>query len=242
MNKVLLDVAWTLSYEMYFYLLFSLLVLTGLRARRWLLLSLFASIFAYNLFRHFVLHDFSPEKLYYNSFSNLFLTSPFLLEFFAGAVFASLASAGSSRSGWLLLLAGVLGFALAGLINVAGYDGKIEQGYHYVPRVLLFGTPSVLLLLGLVRLEHNGSVAPRRFSLYTGGASYAIYLSHTIFLVATTKLGLDTALSGSPNHLVQLIFGLYCVLIVASSTAYYRLLERPLHQWFKRGLRIRREA
>jgi exopolysaccharide production protein ExoZ len=242
LNKVLLDVSWTLSYEMYFYLMFSLLVLAGIRLRWWLLLSLFVCIAAFNLFRHFVLHDFSPEKLYFHSFSNLFLTSPFLLEFLAGAVFASLASTGSSRSGWLLLLTGILGFALAGAINVLGYDGKIEQGYHYVPRILLFGTPSVLLLLGLVQLEHNGTVAPRRFSLYTGGASYAIYLSHTIFLVSTAKLGLNAALAGLSDLSVQLIYGLYCILIVAVSVAYYYFLERPLHRWFKRGLRIKRPA
>jgi peptidoglycan/LPS O-acetylase OafA/YrhL len=242
LNEVLLDVAWTLSYEMYFYLLFTLLVLVGIRIRWWLLLSLFTSVLVFNLFRHFVLNDFSPDKFYFHGFSNLFLTSPFLLEFFAGAVFASLGSTGTSRSGWTLLLAGISGFALAGLINVAGYDGKIEQGYHYVPRVLLFGTPSALLLLGLVQLERNGSVAPRKFSLYTGGASYAIYLSHTIFLVATTKLGLDAALSDSPDRLVQLIFAFYCALIVVFSVVYYRLAERPLHQWFKKGLRIRHKA
>jgi len=242
LNKVLLDVSWTLSYEMYFYMLFSFLVLAGIRLRWWLLLGLFVFIAATNFLRHFVLHDFSPEKLYSLSFSSLFLTSPFLLEFLAGAVFASLASTGSSRSGWILLLTGVLGFALAGTINLLGYDGKIEQGYYYLPRVLLFGTPSVLLLLGLVQLERNGKVAPRRFSLYTGGASYAIYLSHTIFFVATANLGLNAALSGFSDLLVQLFFGLYCVLIVAISVAYYRFLERPLHRWFKRGLRIKSQG
>jgi exopolysaccharide production protein ExoZ len=109
-----------------------------------------------------------------------------------------------------------------------------------VPRVLAFGIPSVLILWGLVGLERAGYTAPRRFSLYTGGASYAIYLCHTIFLVATMKLGLNRALAGWPDLSVQGIFLLYAVLIVAFSVAWYRFAERPLHRAFKQALRVRR--
>jgi peptidoglycan/LPS O-acetylase OafA/YrhL len=138
------------------------------------------------------------------------------------------------------LSAGVLGFAAAGVANVVVYDGNIEQGYYVVPRVMLFGIPSVLMLLGLLGLERNGRVAPRRFSLDTGGASYAIYLSHTILLVATMHLGLNAALRGWPDLAVQAVFLLYCALIVALNVVYYRLAERPLHRLFKRALRVTR--
>ena len=84
------------------------------------------------------------------------------------------------------------------------------------------------------------ATAASGFSLNAGGASYAIYLSHTIFLVATAKLGLNAALTGISDFSVQLIYGLYCILIVAVSVAYYYFLERSLHRWFKRGLRIKR--
>ncbi|MBT8053838.1 MAG: acyltransferase [Xanthomonadales bacterium] len=240
LNHVLLDVSWTLTYEMYFYLLFTALVLTGARLRWQLIIFALAGMFAYNLYRHFVLHDFSPENIYNHSFSSQFLTSPFLLEFFAGAVIAAVAGRKSFGSGWALLLGGMALFAGAGLANALGYDGKIEQGYYVVPRVLLFGIPSGLILLGLVQLERDGAVAPRKFSLYAGGASYAIYLSHTIFLVATMKLGFNVALEGLPDFVVQLIFGFYCALIVAFSIGWYRLVERPLLAVFKRALRIKR--
>jgi exopolysaccharide production protein ExoZ len=134
----------------------------------------------------------------------------------------------------------MFGFALGGAVNVFQFEGRIEQGYYMVPRVLAFGIPSVLILWGLVGLERAGYTAPRRFSLYTGGASYAIYLCHTIFLVATMKLGLNRALAGWPDLSVQGVFLLYAVLIVAFSVAWYRFAERPLHRAFKPALRVRR--
>jgi exopolysaccharide production protein ExoZ len=242
LNHVLLDVSWTLSYEMYFYLAFTLLVLLGVGARRAVLGGMFLLAAGYNLYRHFVLQDFSPDNIYNHSFSNVFLTSPYLLEFLAGAVLASMAIQPGKRAAWCLLLLGVAGFFLAGAINDGVYGGNIEQGYHTVPRVLLFGTPSILIIWGLVGLEHNGAVAPAKFSLYTGGASYAIYLSHTIFFVATMKLGLNAALKGQPDFLVQAIYLLYCALIVALSVAFYRLPERRLHRAFKKILLVRRSG
>ena len=107
-----------------------------------------------------------------------------------------------------------------------------------VPRVLLFCTPSVFLVWGLVNLERSGLVAARRFSLAAGGASYAIYLSHTILLVATMKLGLNAGLRGLPDLLVQSVFLLYSAMIVALCISYYSRVERPLHGIFKKLLRV----
>jgi exopolysaccharide production protein ExoZ len=240
--RLLLDVSWTLIYEMYFYLLFTLLVLVGVRLRWRLLLATFLGIAVWNLYRHLVLQEFSVELLVYQDFAGLFLTSPFLLEFFAGACLATLPRRLHSRWGWPLLLAGSALFLAAGGVNEWVYDGGIEQGYYVVPRVALFGIPSALILVGLVRLELSGVVAPRRFSLDTGGASYAIYLCHTIFLVATQKLGLNAALEAYPDWVVLCLYAIYCALIVAFGAGWYRWAERPLHRLFKRALRVRRGA
>lgn len=242
LNEILLDVSWTLSYEMYFYLAFSVLLLLGLRSRLWLLSGILAAVAVYNLAQHFVWHGFAPENYYSNTFNSLFYTSPFLLEFFAGAVLASFAQRGPSRLGWLLLVAGVAGFALAGGANAWIYEGKIEQGFHVVPRVLLFGIPSVLLLWGLVNLENHGHEAPERFSLAAGGASYAIYLSHTIIFVASMKMGIYQSMQGWSATAVQSAYLLYCALIVALSVLYYKTLERWLHRQFRRALGVAARA
>ena len=151
---------------------------------------------------------------------------------------ARFAQRGTARLGWLLLAAGIVGFAAAGFSNSLIYDGKIEQGFYVVPRVLLFGIPAVLILWGLVSLENGGIRAPKRFSLASGGASYAIYLGHTIFFVATMKLGLSGLLSGSSPLTVQAVFLVYSALIVAVSVLYYKTAERWLHHQFKRILGV----
>ena len=239
LHEVLLDVSWTLSYEMYFYIAFTLLMLLPVRGRFPLLVVILAGVLAYNLARHFVLQSFDPENYYYNTFEGLFYTSPFLAEFFAGAVLAKFSLKGPSWLGWSALAIGIAGFAGAGIANVMVYDGAIEQGYHVVPRTLLFGIPSVLVLGGLVNLESGGHVAPRRFSLDTGGASYAIYLSHTIFFVATMKLGIYAAMRGWAPVAVQATYVAYSAAIVVFSVVYYRTAERSLHRAFKRVLGVR---
>jgi peptidoglycan/LPS O-acetylase OafA/YrhL len=240
LDRVLLDVSWTLSFELYFYLLFAVLLLLSVRSRVRLLLAAAAGIAVLNLVRHFLLNDFSPERLYTHSFSSHFLLSPFLFEFLAGAVLAAGAGKTPQRLGWPLLVLGLVGFGLAGAANQWSWGGDIEQGYYVMPRVLLFGIPSLLIVQGLVCLEAAGRVAPRQFSLYAGGASYAIYLCHTIFFVATMKMGLNAFLRGLPDLVVQLVYLAYCVLIVVFAVGFYRIAERPLHQAFKRVLRVAR--
>lgn len=242
LDKLLLPVSWTLSYEMYFYLLFTVLLLAGLRARSWLLIGVLATVTGFNLAQHFLFQSFAPENMGRNTFFSLFYTSPFLIEFFAGAVLASYASRGSILMGRLLLLFGIGGFALAGGANVWFYDGHVDWGYHVVPRVLMYGLPSVMLLWGLVILESNGRKAPYRFSLDTGGASYAIYLCHTIFFAITAKLGFHGAMQEWPDSAVQGFYLLYCILIVVFSVAHYRTVERWLHHQFKRLLRVSRSS
>ena len=236
LNLVLVDVSWTLSYELYFYLLFALLVFIGVQARSWLL-AIFLVFFAVTgIYRYWVIDDYSPELIYTHSFAYQFLSSPFLLEFFAGSLLAATIGKGSARSGWLSLVLGTAGFALAGWANIQVYQGNIEQGYYVLPRVLMFGIPSLLIVSGLVHLEHNGRVAPRRFSLATGGASYALYLSHTLFFVATMKLGIREVLSHYSAWQVQLLYLAYVVLIVLFSVTHYRIIEQPLHRIFKKWL------
>ncbi len=236
LNRVLLDVSWTLSYELYFYLLFALLVLIGVRARHWLLVILLTFFAVTGIYRYWVIGDYSPELIYTHSFAYQFLSSPFLLEFFAGSLLASTIKKGSARSGWLFLVLGAGGFAVAGWANMQIYQGNIEQGYYVLPRVLMFGIPSLLIVLGLVHLEQNGWVTPRRFSLATGGASYALYLSHTLFFVATMKLEIRDALSHFSAWQVQLFYLAYVALIVVFSLIHYRIVEQPLHRVFKKYL------
>ena len=164
LNLVLLEITWTLSFEMYFYVMFALLVaFTPTRARTRVLLVVTAVLLAYNGYKHFVIAGFSPEKIYYYPFYERFLTSPFLLEFLCGALLAQWLENNRLSMSRFWLLAGALLFCAGGRVNMQVYSGLIEQGYHVFPRVLVFGIPSLLLVAGMVAVETDavpGRVLP----------------------------------------------------------------------------------
>ena len=208
LNLVLLEISWTLSYELYFYLLFSLLMmLTKPHNRNAFIWLAFVLILVLNLYRHFVTDSFSPENLYKTGFWTQYLTAPFLLEFFGGALVATWLKKRPVGPALLWSLLGTVLFLAGGWVNELVYAGRIEQGYYVVPRVLIYGIPACMLLFGLARLENNadstnskkeavpsnnlrkpglhrafGFKAPVRFSSLAGGSSYAIYLSHILIL------------------------------------------------------------
>ena len=240
LNRILLEITWTLSFELYFYLLFALVVLLVPRDRRMITcLLIVVGIAIANLYRYFVVGSFRPEQLYAMPFAVHFLIAPFLLEFFAGALIAYWLA--QRPDGWAMpwLLGGSALYLLAGWVNEYFFAGQIEQGFYVVPRVLWFGTAAVSIVIGLVRLEHKGRRFPSSFSIRTGGASYAIYLSHVPLLALAQKLGMPGLLADQPFGQVA---GAYCLLmmfILAFSVFHYEKFERPLHRLFKRWLGIR---
>ena len=89
LNRTLLEISWTLSFELYFYLLFAVLVwLVPVRKRHVTCMAVTAALLALNIYRHFIAGSFAPEQLYAMPFAAHFLVSPFMLEFFAGTLVA----------------------------------------------------------------------------------------------------------------------------------------------------------
>jgi exopolysaccharide production protein ExoZ len=252
LDRVLLEITWTLSYELYFYLLFSLLILfTSPRNRIGIVVLAFGALLLFNLYRHFVAESFSPDNIYYLAFWSQFLTSPFLLEFFAGSIVAWWVTRQPGGPAWSWLLTGSLLFLVGGWINESFYAGLIEQGFHVVPRVAVYGIPACMIMMGLVRLEvaanraalaksgadrTAGMRAPARFSALTGGASYAIYLSHVLILTVVWNTGLNQAVASWPGHLIIGAYVLLASAIAGYSVLHYVYLEKPLHRLFKRWL------
>lgn len=239
LNLVLLELTWTLSFELYFYLLFGLLVMWIPQQRRLPLCLLIATgMLVLALYRNFVTQSFAPGNLHTMPFGEHFLISPFLVEFFAGAALAYWLRPRRGGSGLLWLVSGCALFGLAGWVNEVWFAGNIEQGYYVVPRVLWFGGAAILIVGGLVKLEHSGRQAARSFSIRTGGASYAIYLSHAPILGLATQMGLPGALRGSHPMLVMAAYIALMALIAVLSWLHYERLERPLHRLFRRYLKV----
>jgi exopolysaccharide production protein ExoZ len=241
---LLIAVAWTLIFEMFFYLLFTVVISTTAQRRTWLLLALFLAIAAWAVYSEFVRHAYAPGQLEYMGAAEYYMWSPYLMEFLGGALLAIYLARPIAQPhagfGWMVLGIGVALFLAGGYINNRFFDGGIEQGYTVFYRVLVFGLPSLLMMHGLVRLDQAGVRAPVKFSLLAGGASYAIYLSHTLILVALQKLGFNEFAGGLAGWKTQVVYIALTLVILGYSVLHYRLIERPLHKHFKRWMRVHR--
>jgi exopolysaccharide production protein ExoZ len=237
---LLIAVAWTLIFEMFFYLLFTLIISMTRDKRQLWLYALFALMVVWAVYSQFVRHAYALGQLEYMSKAEYYMFSPYLLEFLGGALLAywMRRPAPGLLASSLLLMAGSTLFLAGGWINNHYFGGSIEQGYTVFYRVIVFGIPSLLILAGVVRLDQNGLRAPVKFSLLTGGASYAIYLSHTLILVGMQKLGFNEFAASQGGWKMQALYLSLILAILAYSVMHYRFIERPLHRLFKRWLGI----
>jgi peptidoglycan/LPS O-acetylase OafA/YrhL len=232
-SAFVLVVAWTLAFEIFFYLLFAVLILN----RR-----VGACLFA--VWIGLILCPYRIE-----AFPWSFLSSHQHLRFLAGMAVAIVlqrlrlptSHASADKQGpdfpaskrfnhvWSVAhgvaLLGMTLFLTTGLASV--YTGL---GEHL--RVAGYTVGSALAIAGLVQAEWARSLIVPRSLLFLGDASYAIYLVHfpTLSLLAKSAktLHLDRILPSVVLYLL-LVAG-----AVATSCCFYYWIERPLIAWSRR--------
>lgn len=241
-NVLLIAVAWTLIFELYFYCCYTLLIAFARQGQTTVLWASLGVLTAWVLYSQFSRQAYAPGHLETISLAEYYMASPYMAQFIGGSLLAGRLRGRPDGPGLSWLLLGVALFLAGGWLNNAYFAGQLEQGYTVFYRVLIFGVPAVMIVLGLVRLENRQHTAPLRFSLLAGGASYAIYLCHTLLLTATHHLGLNRWLGVYTPFIVQLAFVLLAGVILAYSIVHYRLIERPLHHLFLRWLGVGRRA
>lgn len=207
--------AWTLAFEMYFYLCFCVFMLAGLRIGL-IAMSAFFSVFI-------ALGAALPQLAL-----PPVMTNSLLMEFVAGAWLGWLAivrPAVLARWWPVTLLAGTIGFAVA-----------YATGYARFPSAFAWGVPSLLLLAGFVGLEASGRL-PRAFAslAFLGDGSYFLYLSH-ILLIDVALLTPLTRLRESTGGVVAATVVVAIVCTLLSIVAYARL-ERPMLRRLRRLFR-----
>ena len=216
----LIPQAWTLGFEVMFYVTFGGLMLLP---PRWAAAGLCA--WAAGV----VVALAGPEA------ADPVATNPgsaFVFEFLGGCLVAWLAGRGERR-GWRIALALGLVYAVVGIVLV---NVMIPKPFLHVmawprPRVLIFGPPAVLIVYGCVAAEGRW---PRRvpgWLLRIGDASYSLYLLHCTVMVACVLVGTRLPHSRVP-HLLWLA-GTFAA-AVGSSLLFHRWVERPLLDLVKR--------
>lgn len=216
-NLPLLLVAWTLVYEVFFYLVFA-------GALRWLRESRLVEVLCVWAFvvigGHWLLRPGSTDPLLGLMFS------PLLLEFMMGCAVALCVSRLGGRTALAALALGIAGFIL-GTVVFASLGEWFPSDWD---RTLVYGTSSAALLAGIVAWERErGRTILHRLS-GLGDASYSLYLSHVpVMAMAGLVLHhlLPTALPAA--HLTAL-FLTYAAAVVAGFAS-FRLLEAPMLRW-----------
>lgn len=206
-NPILLQ-GWTLNYEAFFYGVFAVALLWQRRRQRFA----FVSVVLLCLCACGVV--FKPEGA-----ATTMATSPMLLEFLFGMGISGLLKGWRPTTRTSLALALVGGLALV-ITEIA-----------FTPtswRVLQFGLPAALLLIGLIGLEPAWRRRPFAPLLRVGDASYSLYLCHP-FALSAAAVAVRPLVPFLDATLVAIIFAGAAVLgSCAVALLSFHGLEKPV--------------
>jgi exopolysaccharide production protein ExoZ len=178
MTAPILPVAWTLCFEMLFYVAAAFVIAD----RRWLIPL--GMLYLATL----LLRPLGPIFQ--------FLGDPLILEFLAGV---AIAFAPKHRFGLPMLIAGFALILLAGPAGLAPTGGTMEilRGDEGFLRLVVYGLPASLIVYGAMQIQ-------ARKGMWTelGDASYTIYLTHTI--IVTFSLALCRRFPIDPDAIIVL--------------------------------------
>jgi exopolysaccharide production protein ExoZ len=210
-RPALIFVAWTLVYELAFYLLYWLALRFGPRRAPVIALPILLTL------------GLQPLQAAHGPW-------PLLLEFVIGVSIFLL----TDRLAAIRAVPGTAGLVLAAaglslLPVMPALTGYGPGDYQSIERVLCWGLPSGAIVLGLLIAEYQGLAIRSRVVLLLGAASYAIYLLHPIMV------GQLLQLPPAPPPLSWL-YGLGAAIVtIALSVAFNLFIEAPLLRWM-RGL------
>lgn len=231
-----LSVGWTLIHEMYFYLVFTLVLAAP---RRWLPALMLVWFALISLGTGLGASNAGPVIA--------LITHPMTAEFILGALIGFFIQPLSQRTpamlAWSALVLGLVGF----IVGSAHYGLQLpaDDALVVLPdlgwgRVIFWGLPSALILYGAVCLELSGRLTVPGWMMTLGDWSYALYLCH---LLVVTSLGVLWARIapdlGWFDNLV-LIAAMFAASLLVAALAYYGV-ERPVLKLTKKLGRRRQD-
>ncbi|MDB9513483.1 acyltransferase [Kamptonema animale CS-326] len=172
LKPAIIFVSWTLCYEVFFYILFSLLFVVKTKVYFKMLVAWMVLILInYGL-------KLNGIELKNDYFLIDFLFNHHLIEFVLGCWSGYLILQSHDfvkRYFRLILLAGCLSFTLFIILEGYGFIPELSNSPH---RILAYGLPSFMIVTGAAALDtYQPIIIPKIFS-YLGESSYSIYLIH----------------------------------------------------------------
>jgi exopolysaccharide production protein ExoZ len=226
-----LNVAWSLTYELYFYLLVVALFLAVPPAKRFiaaLILTVF--VLAWN----WVFFMLAPALVFDGTQPGAFFLSGLVAEFFSGVVLALLLARRRLSASILVLLGSAL--LLIGLL-IGAREGTYANVNFF--RALSFGCAGLGCVMVACGLERS-SLRPPRWLIAIGDASFSLYLLHILFLFAlgaATRTDICKQAVISCNAMV----GIWPFFTVFFAVLWFRCIEKPLYERAAEFIRLRQK-
>jgi len=210
----ILIVAWTLQYEIVFYLLFSLFLLS----KKYLVIAGTLLLF---IFWNFCSQD---------TFAYKFLANNYILLFTMGVGVSAMSTSVRLIGNWPIL------FTFLGLMILCsvGLDNMTNFNLFNGKKTLLNGLASCLIILGLVQAENNKKIYfNNEWVSICGDSSYALYLIHYPLIIFLCKLSLLIHLDslGFIGAILCYFMTLYLCLI--TSCLFHQWIEKPIASYFR---------
>jgi exopolysaccharide production protein ExoZ len=212
-HNMINGVSWTLSFELYFYLMFlAIFCIKNIRLSA-ILIIIYALI---------TIVCGNMRGLY------SFFVSPLILEFFLGILIYFIFKPVFFKSkGLYFILLGLLLFILSGYLTNNDYTLFSSD----LNRVVLFGLPSFLIILGAVVYDTNKDIKINGFLLSVGDASYSLYLIHLPIVVFALKV---LSKKASINILsLNLVLLLLFIFIIIISLIIHKFIEKRITKFLK---------
>jgi exopolysaccharide production protein ExoZ len=219
----LVKLGWTLNYEVFFYLMFTLAMFVSMRRR----VALTAAMLACLLIAPRIATLFGWQIVGIGTFYTGQIIGEFALGMFIARVwFARWLDGLDVFSAVLLVIAG-FAFMLIGApaVNTA--------------RLAVFGLPAAAIVVGALALERRGAIGRHPLLLMVGDASYSLYLVQILPIALLRFLwhSLKLPVHGWPW---AILFVASCMIgAVLAALVSYKMIERPSLRWLRQVLTAR---
>ena len=196
---------WTLNYEIFFYVIFAVILTMKPVAR----LPALAAVFGVCVLVGTLATSGNPLMVFY--------TQPVILEFVAGAGVAKLWQSGRlppPAAGILLVAASLAGFAAIHVLKLE-FDAWT------------CGPLALMLVMGALAIEVGGRLPNLPWIAYLGDSSYSLYLWHTFVISVVVQIGGLLSLAAPVTFLISVFLG------TAFGVLAYEFLEKPIQSLVK---------
>jgi len=204
----LLQIGWTLNYEMFFYAIFAISMWISPKRRREIACLIILAFASMQLFWPNRSNDFFQ-----------FYSSTIMIEFIYGMAIGLFVDK-------LKLSNAFIASSLAFSALLFAYAISYEIGRLHQARFLIWGIPSALVVASVISADLKGVVPVRKLPLLLGNSSYALYLTHLFALGGVRKIWpmMPGVIRGSD---VFLILAAVAVSL-AVGIGFYQFVEKPL--------------